>query len=85
MDNGLSSIQSFADRVITGHKPPDLHEKSVQASGLLGHFSKADVRHWQPRVFRQRYTREGKTLLTTDRAMKTGARWKPTQIRIGSK
>ena len=68
-----------------GHKPPDLNEKSVQASGLLGHFSKVDGRYWQPRVFRQRYTREGKTLLTKDRAMKTGARWKPTQMRIGPK
>ena len=70
---------------MNGHKPPDINEKSVQASDLLGHFSKADVCHWQPRVFRQRYTREGKTLLTEDWAMKTGARWKRTQIRIGPK
>jgi hypothetical protein len=53
-----------------GHKPPDINEQNVQASDLLGHFSKADVRYWQPRVFRQSYTREGKTRLTKDWAMK---------------
>jgi hypothetical protein len=52
------------------HKPPDINEKSVQATGLFGHFSRADVRYWQPRVFRQSYTREGQMRLTKDWAMK---------------
>jgi hypothetical protein len=51
-------------------RPADTNEKSVQASGLLGHFSKSDVRYWQPRIFHQSYTREGKTRLTKDWAMK---------------
>jgi hypothetical protein len=52
------------------HESADMNEKSVQASGLLGHFSKSDVRYWQRAIFHQTYTRAGKTPLTNDRAMK---------------
>jgi integrase len=38
--------------------------------GVLGHFSKYDIRYWQRAVFRQTYTRNGKTLLTKGWAMK---------------
>ena len=41
--------------------------------GLRERFSKADVRYWQSRLFRQSYTREGKTLLTKDWAIKAEA------------
>jgi integrase len=37
---------------------------------VLGHFSKYDIRYWHRAVFRQTYTRNGKTLLTKGWAMK---------------
>jgi hypothetical protein len=52
------------------HERADMNEKSVQESGLFGHFSKSDVRYWQGAIFHQSYTRAGKTLLTKDWAMK---------------
>jgi hypothetical protein len=52
------------------HERADMNEKSVQESGLFGHFSKSDVRYWQRAIFHQSYTRAGKTLLTKDWAMK---------------
>lgn len=52
------------------HESADMNTKTVQASGLLGHFSKSDIRYWQQTIFRQAYTRNGKTLLTKDWAMK---------------
>ena len=48
----------------------DFGVMTVQKSGFFGRFSKADVRCWQSRILRQSYTRDGKTLLTKDRAMK---------------
>jgi integrase len=51
-------------------KRPGMNQKSVQESGLLGHFSKSDVRYWQRVIFRQSYTRNGGTFLTKDWAMK---------------
>src|ERR1700680_4636215 len=49
---------------------PGMNQKSVQDSGLLGHFSKSDIRHWQRVIFRQSYTRNGRAFLTKDWAMK---------------
>jgi hypothetical protein len=47
-----------------------MNEKSIQASSLLGHFLKSDVRYWQRAVFRQTYTHIGKARLTKDWTMK---------------
>jgi integrase len=44
--------------------------ESVQETPLLGHFLKSDIRYWQRAIFRQTYTRNSKTLLTRDWAMK---------------
>ncbi|MBV8174866.1 MAG: hypothetical protein JO151_09925 [Verrucomicrobia bacterium] len=44
--------------------------KSVQDSAVLGHYAKSDIRYWQQSIFRQTYTRNGRTLVTKDRAMK---------------
>ena len=55
---------------MTDHERPGMNQKSVQDSGVLGHFSKSDIRYWQRAVFRQTYTRNGKTLLTKGWAMK---------------
>src|SRR4030088_3210665 len=49
---------------------PGMNQKSVQDPGLLGHFSKSDIRYWQRVIFRQSYTRNGGTFLTKDWAMK---------------
>lgn len=70
MDKGLSRAYAEPDQVMKAHKGADMNQKSVQESGLFGHFSKSDVRYWQPRIFHQSYTRNGKTLLTKDWAMK---------------
>jgi len=40
-----------------------MNQKSVQARGLLGHFSKPDHRYWQQRIFRESDTRGTKALL----------------------
>jgi len=53
-----------------GHNSPGMNRKSVQAAPLLGHFSKSDVRYWQRTVFRQSYTRKGRSFLTKSWAMK---------------
>jgi hypothetical protein len=47
-----------------------MKQKSVQDPGLLGHFSKSDIRYWQRVIFRQSYTRNGGAFLTKDWAMK---------------
>jgi len=70
MDKGLFHTYAEADQVMKAHKGADMNAKSVQESNLLGHFSKSDVRYWQQTIFRQTYTRNGKTLLTKDWAMK---------------
>ena len=57
-------------QLMAGHIRPGMNQKSVQDSGVLGHFSKSDIRYWQRAVFRQTYTRNGKTLLTKGWAMK---------------
>jgi hypothetical protein len=44
--------------------------KSVQDVKMLGHFSKSDIRYWQAAIFRQTYTRSGRTFVTKDWAMK---------------
>jgi hypothetical protein len=53
-----------------GHNSSGMNRKSVQAEQLLGHFSKSDIRCWQRAVFRQSYTRNGKSFLTKAWAMK---------------
>jgi hypothetical protein len=45
------------------HDRPGMNQKSVQDSGVLGHFSKSDIRYWQRAIFRQSYTRNGQTFL----------------------
>lgn len=47
-----------------------MNQKSVQAFGQLGHFSKSDIRYWQRAIFRQTYRRAGQTLVTRNWAMK---------------
>jgi hypothetical protein len=47
-----------------------MNQKSVQDAGLLGHFAKSDIRYWQRVISRQSYTRNGRTFLTKDWAMK---------------
>jgi len=70
MEKDLSHAYTEPDPVMEAHESADMNEKSVQASGLLGHFSKSDVRYRQQTIFRQAYTRNAKTLLTKDWAMK---------------
>src|SRR5690349_6814219 len=70
MDKTLSHAYTEPDQVMKAHKEADMNEKSVQESDLLGHFSKSDIRYWQQAIFHQTYTRNGKTLLTKDWAMK---------------
>ncbi len=55
---------------MAGHKRSGMKQKSVQDLALLGHFAKTDIRYWQRTVFRQTYTRNGKTLVTKNWAMK---------------
>jgi integrase len=55
----------MADHIRSG-----MNQKSVQDSGSLGHFSKSDIRYWQRAIFRQSYTRNGQTFLTSAWAMK---------------
>jgi len=38
---------------MAGHIKIRDESKSVQDSGVLGHFSKSDIRYWQRAVFRQ--------------------------------
>ena len=64
MDKGLSHAYAEPDQVMKAHKGADMNEKSVQESGLLGHFSKCAVRYWQRAIFHQTYTRNGEPLLT---------------------
>ena len=52
------------------HKRSGMNPKSVQDSGVLGHFAKSDIRYWQQSIFRQSYTRNSQTLVTKDWAMK---------------
>jgi hypothetical protein len=52
------------------HKGADMNEKSVQESGLLGHYPKGDLRDGSGRFCAGTYTRTGKALLTRDWAMK---------------
>ena len=70
MDKGLAHAYAEPDQVMKVHGSADMNEKSVQESGLLGHFSKSDVRYWQRAIFRQTYTHNGKTRLTKDWTMK---------------
>jgi integrase len=47
-----------------------MNQKSVQDLGVLGHFSKSDIRYWQQAIFRQTYTRDGQRRITRNWAMK---------------
>jgi hypothetical protein len=53
-----------------GQDSSGMNQKSVQADPMLGHFSKSDVRYWHGAVFRQSYTRNGRSFLTKAWAMK---------------
>ena len=64
------AILAFASSAHSRPHRPGMNQKSVQDSGVLGHFSKSDIRYWQRAVFRQSYTRSGKTLLTKGWVMK---------------
>jgi len=60
MDKGLSHAYSEPHQVTKAHESADMNEKSVQALGLLGHFSESDSRHRQRAIFRGMYTCSGK-------------------------
>ena len=51
-------------------KSAEKNPKSVQASKVLGHFAKTDIRYWQQVLFHQSYTRNGKRRQTKDWAFK---------------
>jgi hypothetical protein len=66
------------------HDRPGMNQKSVQDSGVLGHFSKSDIRYWQRAVFRQSYTRNGRTFLTKAWAMKVAHEGRRSTFSLGT-
>ncbi|MBV8330979.1 MAG: tyrosine-type recombinase/integrase [Verrucomicrobia bacterium] len=61
-----------------------MNQKSVQDSSTLGHFSKSDVRYWQRAIFRQSYTRNGQTFLTSSWAMKVAHEGRRSTFNLGT-
>jgi integrase len=66
------------------HDRPGRNQKSVQDSGVLGHFSKSDIRYWQRAIFRQSYTRNGRTFLTKAWAMKVAHEGRRSTFSLGT-
>jgi hypothetical protein len=56
----------------------------VQDRGLLGHFSKSDIRYWQQSIFRQTYTRNGQMQVTKDWAMKIAHKGRRETFPLGT-
>jgi integrase len=69
----------MADQTSSG-----MNQKSVQDSGVLGHFSKSDIRYWQRAIFRQTYTRNGQTLVTRNWAMKIAHKGRRETFALGT-
>jgi hypothetical protein len=66
------------------HDRPGRNQKSVQDSGVLGHFSKSDIRYWQRAIFRQSYTRNGRTFLAKAWAMKVAHEGRRSTFSLGT-
>jgi hypothetical protein len=69
---------------MAGYNDSRMNQKNVQDSAKLGHSSKSDIRYWQRAIFRQTYTRNGRTLATKNWAMKIAHKGRRETFPLGT-